>query len=205
VTTASAARVQSTPSPAEKPRPEKTYVVADLPAIVLTPSQVAGWPTATRTDLTGPFTPTTNTSSQENPQPVASARAGYRQTIANPGGPGVNTVRTILELFDNASSAQAASSTTVRAYEKLGYTQRIDIAALQLAPDAVARSGTNVPIAPQSEKGSAKQATVFVWRSGNLLLIQVVAGDSGVTLAGSVKWAQFAGTNAKAHGSVAGA
>jgi hypothetical protein len=81
----------------------------------------------------------------------------------------------------------------------------MDIAALQLAPDAMARSGTNVPVGPQSDKGSAKQATVFVWRSGNLLLVQVVAGESGVTLAGSVKWAQSVGTNAKTHGTVAGA
>ena len=192
----------TSPSPAG---PEKTYVADDLPAIVLTPSQVAGWPAATRADLTGPFTPTTNTHSQENPQPVASMKAGYRQTIGLPGAAGVNTVRTILELFDNVSSARAALSKTVSAYEKVGYTQRLDIAALQLGPDAVARSGTNAPIAPPSEKASAKQATVFVWRSGNLLLIQVVGGDSGVTLAGSVKWALFVNMNANARGSVAAA
>jgi hypothetical protein len=192
----------ASPSPAS---PEKTYVAADLPAIALTNSQIAGWQTATRADLTGPFTPTMNTHSEEKPQPVASVKAGYRQTIGLPGAQGVNTVRTILELFENVSSAQAALSTTVSAYEKVGFTQKIDIAALQLGSDAVARSGTNMPIAPQFAQGSGKQATVFIWRSGNLLLIQVVGGESGVILAASVKWAQFVNTNAKTRGSVAGA
>jgi hypothetical protein len=164
---------------------------------------MAGWQTATRSDLTGPFTPTTNTNSKENPQPVATMKTGYRQTIGDPGGPGVNTVRTVLELFDTASLAQAALSTTVSGYEKAGYTQELDISALQLGPDATARSGVNAPIAPQFAQGTGKQAIVFIWRSGNLLLIQMAGGDSGVTLDASTRWVQFVQTNAKAHGNPA--
>ena len=132
--------------------------------------------------------------------PVAGAQAGYRQTIGNPGGPGPNTVRTILELFDSPSAAKAAVSTTVKGYEAAGYTQVLDPASLGLGPDAVARSGSNVQTAPQFAQGTVKQGVVFVWRSGNLLLIQIDGGDTGVTLEAAAKWVALINTNAKSRG-----
>lgn len=190
-----------TPSPTASPSPraEKVYVAADLPAIVLTPAEMAGWQTATRPDLSGPFTVTTNTNPQESPAPAASLRAGYRQTIGDPGGPGINTIRTVLELFDSPSDAQAALRTTVSGYESAGYNEQVDASGLGLGPDAAARSGVSAPTAPQFAQGTVKQGMVLVWRSGNLLLIQVVGGDSGVTLEAAAKWVQLVQANAQSH------
>jgi hypothetical protein len=182
---------------------EKTYRVADLPAIVLKPSQMSGWQTATRADLTGPFTATTNTNPQENPQPVASFRAGYRQTIGDPGGRGVNTVHTALELFDDASSAYVAVLATVASYAAAGYTQQLDISSLGLGPDATGRSGVDVAIAPQFAQGSVKKGMAFIWRSGNLLVIQVDGGDSAATPLEATKWVESVEANVQAHGSIA--
>src|ERR1700687_2259260 len=132
----------ASPSVAASPTPttaEKTFTAADLPYIALTSQQMAGWQTATRTDLTGPFTSTTNTNQGETPRPLSTLVAGYRQTIGNPGGSGVNTVRTILEIFDSAATARAAIGTTVSGYEAIGYSQSVDISKLSLGAEAVAR------------------------------------------------------------------
>ncbi len=93
---------------------DRTYTASDLPPIALSEAQIAGWQTATRPDLTGPFTATTNMNPHENPTPVAGLRAGYRQTIGDPGAPGLNTVRTILELFDSPAVTTAALATTLK-------------------------------------------------------------------------------------------
>ena len=133
--------------------------------------------------------------------PVAGVQAGYRQTLGNPGGPGVNTVRTILELFDSPSAARAGVSMTVKGYQAAGYTQVLDPSSLGLGPDAMARLGSNVQTAPQFAQGTVKQGLVFVWRSGNLLLIQIDGGDSGVALEAAAKWVASVNTNAKSRGS----
>ena len=177
-------------------------MAADLPAIILTPAQMAGWQTATRPDLTGPFTLTTNTNPQESPQPVASLKAGYRQTIGDPGRAGLNTLRTVLELFDSPASAQAAVSATVSGYESAGYSRRLDASSLGIGPDAAARSTASSAGAPLSSPGTARQGIVVVWRSGNLVLIQAASGESGVTLESATKWVQLVQANAQAHGTV---
>ena len=191
------------PQTSATPRPSplgKSYVAADLPAVVPTAAQMAGWQTATRPDLTGPFTGTTNTNPQENPKPAPGLSSGYRQTIGDPGGPGLNTVRTILELFNSAGEAQGALGPTLKGYEFAGYSQVADASRLGLGPDAAARSGSNVPAAPQFAQGTVKQGLASVWRSGNLVLIQVVGGDSGVTTDAAAKWAQVVNGNAESRG-----
>ena len=67
----------------------------------------------------------TNTNPQENPAPTAGLQAGYRQTIGDPGAPGV-TVRTILELFNSPAVTRAALAATVKGYEGVGCTQLVD-------------------------------------------------------------------------------
>jgi len=180
---------------------DKTYRASELPAIALSESQMVGWQTATRPDLTGPFMAATNTNPQENPAPATGLQAGYRQTIGDPGAPGVNTVRTILELFDSPAVTRAALAATVKGYEGAGYTQLVDPSALGLGPETAARSGSNVPVAPQFAQGNVKQGIVVLWRSGNLLLIQVDGGDSGVTLDTAARWIGPVNASARARGS----
>lgn len=182
------------------PAAEKTYTASDLPAIGLSEAQMAGWQTATRPDLTGPFTATTNTNPQENPPPAAGLKAGYRQTIGDPGAPGLNTVRIILELFDSPALTSTALTATVKGYEGAGYTQVVDPSALSLGPESTARSGANVPTAPQFAQGTVKQGLVVTWRSGNLLLIVIVGGDGGVTIGTAARW--IAAVNAAAQNRV---
>lgn len=99
-----------TPPPAPSPTPtpvEKSYRVDDLPGIVLAESQMVGWQTLSRPDLTGPFTSTSNATSDDLPPPIPSFKAGYRKTLGNPGGAGVTMLGTSLELFDSAAAASA--------------------------------------------------------------------------------------------------
>lgn len=180
---------------------EKTYTASDLPAITVSEAAMAGWQTATRPDLTGPFTSATNTNPKENPPPVGGLQAGYRQTIGDPGAPGLNTVRTILELFDSGADTAAALAATVKGYEGAGYTQIVDPSALGLGPEAAARSGANVPTAPQFAQGTVKQGLVVIWRAGNLLLILIAGGASGVTIDSAARWIAAVNASAQTHGS----
>jgi len=199
--TGSPATPAATPATTPTPAPAgRTYAASDLPAIALSAPQIAGWQTATRPDLTGPFTATTNTNPQESPPPAAGLRSGYRQTIGDPGAPGVAAVRVTLELFDSAALASAALAPTVRAYEGAGYTRTLDPSTLHLGPEAAARSGANVAIAPQFAQGAVAQGLVVVWRSGNLLLILLAGGDGGVTIDAAARWIAAVDANARARG-----
>jgi hypothetical protein len=185
-------------TPVDGPR---LYVASDLVRITPSSAQMAGWQTATRSDLTGPFTTTTNTNPQERPVPAAGVMAGYRQTIGDPGAPGFDTVRTILELFDSPAAARAALPATVRGYEGTGYARVVDASALGLGPETAARSGSNLQLAPQFAQGTVKHGLVVIWRSGNLLLIQIEGGDSGVTIDAAARWVDAVNANAKTQGS----
>lgn len=151
---------------------------------------MAGWQTLTRLDLTGPFNATTNTGTGSNPPPAAPIVAGYRQTIGDPGASGIAMMTTILELFDGSSSATAAISPTVQAYDALGYTREADATSLHLGPRAIARSG---PVS-----GSAGQGALLIWRSANLLVIEEFRGP-GATLATAAEWVQLVQDNAQAN------
>jgi hypothetical protein len=191
----------TSPMASSGPTPSaRSYASGDLPPIVLTNAQMAGWQTATRQDLTGAFDATSDTNPQENPKPVPGVQSGFRQTIGNPGTTDVNVVRTILELFAGPSEAQAALAPTVSGYEAVGFTEVVNTFSLGLGADIAERSGSSVPIAPQFAQGTATKGVVFVWRSGNLLLIQVVGGDSDLTLDAATKWIQTVIGNAAAPG-----
>jgi hypothetical protein len=157
---------------------------------------MAGWQTANRVDLSGPFTAGTNTNANESPKPPANVEAGYRQTIGNPGGPGINTVRTILEIFDSAATAESALTQTTQGYEATGYTKVIDPSAVGLPADAAAREGSSVQVAPDFAQGTVNQGIAFIWRRGNLLLIQIDGGDSGWTPEAAQNWVDDVNSNA---------
>lgn len=158
---------------------------------------MAGWETASRPDLTGPFTATSNTSPNEKPMPPSNLQAGYRQTIGNPGEPGLNTVRTILDLFQSPDDAESAKAATIQQYVGIGFTKTVDPTAAGLSPDAAAREGSNVQTAPDFAQGTASQAVVFLWRRGNLLLIQIDGGDSGWSVDAAAKWVTSVDSNAR--------
>jgi hypothetical protein len=155
------------------------------------------WQPATRQDLTGPFAVDTNTNAKEAPKPPANVEAGYRQTIGNPGGPGINTVRTILEIFDSAATAESALTQTTQDYEAIGYTKVIDPSTVGLPAGAVAREGSSVQVAPDFAQGTVNQGIAFIWRRGNLVLIQIDGGDSGWTPDAAKKWVDDVDSNAK--------
>lgn len=203
-TTPAAADSPAAPAatPAPTPTPAgRTYAASELPAIALSGPQMAGWQTATRPDLTGPFTATTNTNPQESPLPAPGLRSGYRQTIGDPGAAGLSTARVVLELFDGPALAGGALTATARGYEGAGYTRVVDPSPLHLGPEAAARSGANVPIAPQFARGAAREGLVVLWRSGNLVLIVIAGGDGGVTIDAAARWIAAVDANARAHGS----
>jgi hypothetical protein len=192
---------QGGPSPSSSPTPEANFTAAALASIVLSDKQTAVWQTATRPDLTGPFTATSNTNPNELPKPPSNLQAGYRQTVGNPGVTGLNTVRTILELYKMPTEAQAAVSPTVQAYEAIGYSSVVDPTAAGLESGDFARLGTNVPVAPQFAQGTATKGVVFVWRKGNLLLIQIDGGDSTWTTTAAKQWVTDVDSNAQAAAS----
>ena len=161
---------EATPSP-------RQFTEADLGHIVLSSQQMGegGWQTATRPDLTGPFTATLNTGSDERP-PVVTAGfvAGYRQTIGNPGGTGANMKRTQAMIYaSNAESADGEASYG-KAFRALGYSDVLDPGGLP--PGMHAAMGRNVPVG----QGSSIVAVAFSWVVGNLVVIHIVGGDAAL-------------------------
>lgn len=185
----------TTMAPSASANPDKVWTATDLPGIVLSPAQIGSWQTATRADLTGPFTAAVNTNPAESPPPVAGVENGYRQTIGNPAGGGISIVRTILELFRSSAEVSPALDATLESYKLAGFTFSVDSASLGLGPGAAARLAANVQIAPEFASGYARQALLTLWRSSNLLIIQICGGDSGVTLDAALRWADMVRDN----------
>jgi hypothetical protein len=153
---------------------------------------MAGWQTATRPDLTGFFALNANTNPGERPALPDGLAAGYRQTIGNPGAPGVDTVRIVLDLFPGADLAQAAAISLRQGYQDLGYAAAVDATLVGLQATDAALEGTDVFVAPEFAQGTAAKACVFIWQRGNLVLVEIVgsAADRSWPLAAARPWVE---------------
>jgi hypothetical protein len=157
---------------------------------MLTGSQIDGWQTATRPDLTGPYSPTSNTNSAEAPAVAANGFvAGQRMTIGDPGAPGLNVVRVGAEVFESDDTADLALQQYVRDFASLGYSNQAS--AGNLPSPATAMSGGPAFIAPQFALGSAAMAYAFVWRISNLVVVVRAGGDDSVTNDQALRWASL--------------
>jgi hypothetical protein len=156
--------------------------------------QIAGWNTATRADLTGPFTPTANTNVNDEPAIESGGFVGgYRMTIMSMTFPRLHAVRISAEVFASAAAATAAQQYYVSAFTSMGYTNPASTGNL---PDTSwAMSATNGFIAPEFAVGTAPKVYAFVWRSGNLLITVRAGGDETLTATDGLQWASLVNSN----------
>lgn len=172
------------------------YVAADLQSVMPTEAQIAGWQTATRADLTGPYTLTSNVNPGEKPAiDSAGFVAGQRSTIGNPGGTAINVVRVSAEVFTSPDAATAAMQYYASALAALGYTNSASGAGLPSPSAAVWAS--NGFIAPQFASGSAPKAFAFVWTVRNLLIVVRAGGDGNATNDEALQWAVLVNSNVR--------
>ena len=187
---ASSPSVAATPTLVATPGTTATYSALVLPSLMPTPTEIGGWQTATRPDLTGPYTPTNNTNPGERPTVVTGGFiAGQRMTIGAPGSPGINVVRVTAEVFDSPASADAALQAYESAFIQLGYVTPAMTSGLPTTASGML--ATNGFIAPQFAMGVAQKVYVFAWTRANLVLVVRAGGDSAATNADAVRWASI--------------
>ena len=181
-------------SAAGSPLPAPTFAAADLLAIMPTAAQIAGWQTATRTDLSGPYTPTNHTNPGEKP-PIATSGfvAGQRETIGAPGVPGLNVLRVAAEAFTSARTASAAMQYYVGAFASLGYSTPASTGNLPSPSSAV--FAANGFIAPEFAMGTATKVYAFAWRLDNLIIVVRAGGDTSTTNEQAIRWASIVNMN----------
>jgi hypothetical protein len=174
------------------------YGPADLGQIMLKPGQMAGWQTATRDDLTGPYTATTGNSPNERP-PVAPNGfvAGLRQTIGSPGATGIDVVRVSAEVFVTPTLAGSAISAYRQGFRQIGFTTEMNAA--DLPESAFALTGHDVQVAPDFALGTATQGFVFVWQVANIAVIVRVGGTASSLPSQAMPWANLVESNCPGH------
>jgi hypothetical protein len=159
-----------------------------------TDRQIAGWQTATRPDLTGPYDLTNNTNPTD--QPGVAGRgfiAGRRMTIGMPGSHGIDVVRVDAEIFTSSDTASAAMQYYASSFTKLGYNTPASTG--NLPPTSWAMWATNGFIAPQFAMGVAPRVYVYVWRVDNMVTSVRAGGESTATNANGLQWASLVNSN----------
>jgi hypothetical protein len=182
------------PSPSLIPSPTAFYGRGDLEAVMPTAVQTGGWQTATRSDLSGPYTPTSNTNSAERPT-VSNAgfEAGQRLTIGMPGAPGIDVVRVSAEVYQSSELAASALIYYQSSFATLGYST--GASAGSLPSSAWALMASDGFIAPQFAMGTAPIVFAFGWRIQNLVVVVRAGGDPSATNAQALEWAALVNSN----------
>ncbi|SRR6266536_4952227 len=168
----------SPPSPTLSP-PGRQASEADLPKIVLQPSQMVPFQIASRPDLTGPFHASDVADSSESSElTTLGLVSGYRLTAGNPGGSGVYVLQVVTEVFPWSGAAEAALAYYAPRYAQRGYNTMLSC---RNPSPCFEQSGNNVVVVSNLANGSTARATAIGWTRSNLLMIVQAGGDSSAT------------------------